>query len=384
MAKLLIAHGGAATAVINASLYGAVMEARAHGVDEVLGALHGSAGILHEAFCNLGSLSDDELERLRVSPASAIGTSRTPLQADDYARMADILHRHGVTHVLFTGGNGSMDTCGKLAMACKGLGILVGGIPKTIDNDIAVLDHAPGYGSAARFAAMTMAEIALDVMSLPIHVCIVEYMGRNSGWITAASALARTARDSAPQLILLPEVPFEEDRFLAQVQSVWEKGRGVVVAVSEGIRYADGTPVAPPVFTSGRATYFGDVSSYLTKLVIEKLHIKARCEKPGILGRCCPEMVSAIDRDEAVQLGRLAADAILSGQGGMMSGLKRISTDPYRCEEVLIPVEQVMLHERLLPQAFIARDRYDVTDEFLHWARPLIGSPLPRYTACMG
>ncbi|MGN0745680.1 MAG: diphosphate--fructose-6-phosphate 1-phosphotransferase [Aristaeellaceae bacterium] len=384
MAKLLIAHGGAATAVINASLYGAVTEALAQGVDEVLGALHGSAGILGEAFCSLGSLSGEALERLRLSPASAIGTSRTPLQADDYPRMAEILHRHGITHVLFTGGNGSMDTCGKLAMACKGLGILVGGIPKTIDNDIAVLDHAPGYGSAARFAAMTMAEIAMDVRSLPIHVCIVEYMGRNSGWITAASALARERCGDAPQLILLPEVPFEDETFLRRVQEEWDKGHGVVVAVSEGIRYADGTPVAPPVFTSGRATYFGDVSSHLTRLVIEKLHVKARCEKPGILGRCCPEMASEVDRAEAVQLGRLAARTVLSGQGGMMSGLRRLSSEPYRCEETLIPLSQVMLHERLLPDVFIAPDRYDVTGDFLQWARPLIGGPLPRYTACMG
>lgn len=382
MAKLLIAHGGAATAVINASLYGAVAEALAQGVDEVLGALHGSAGILGEAFCSLGSMSREELERLRVSPASAIGTSRTPLNEEDYPRMAEILHRHGITHVLFTGGNGSMDTCGRLAAACQPYGVLVGGIPKTIDNDIAVLDHAPGYGSAARFAAMTMAEIAMDVRSLPIHVCIVEYMGRNSGWITAASALAREHCGDAPQLVLLPEVPFEEERFLRQVQEEWDKGRDVVVAVSEGIRYADGTPVAPPVFTSGRATYFGDVSSHLTRLVIEKLHVKARCEKPGILGRCCPEMASEVDREEAVQLGRLAARTVLSGQGGMMSGLKRLSSAPYRCEETLIPLTQVMLHERLLPGEFIVPGRYDVTDAFLQWARPLIGGPLPRYTAC--
>lgn len=382
MSKLLIAHGGAATSVINASLYGAVKEAMSRGVSEVLGALHGSAGILEERFCSLSQLSESDLERLRVSPASAIGTSRTPLGPEDYIRMAEILVRNGITHVLFTGGNGSMDTCGRLAQACADTGILVGGIPKTIDNDIAVLDHAPGYGSAARFAAMTMAEIALDVASLPIHVCIVEYMGRNSGWITAASALARTAGLDAPQLVLLPESPFDEDLFLHEVQRVWDKGHGVVVAVSEGIRYADGTPVAPPVFTSGRATYFGDVSSHLTRLIIERLHIKARCEKPGILGRCCPEMVSSVDLVEAVRLGRLAARTVLSGQGGMMSGLKRVSSDPYRCEELLIPLEQVMLHERLLPDEFIAPDRYDVTEAFLRWARPLIGDPLPEYIAC--
>ena len=380
MSKLLIAHGGAPTAVINASLYGAVMEAKTSGkVDAVWGAVHGSQGILNEEFVDLTNLSDAEMENLRISPASAIGTSRTPLEAPEYARMAEVLQKHDIGYVLFTGGNGSMDTCGKLGKACEGTGILVGGIPKTIDNDIDCIDHAPGYGSAARFAAQTMQEIASDVAAMPIHVCIVEYMGRNSGWITAAAALARQKDGDAPHIVLVPEVPFDEERFLREVKEVWNRGRGVVVAVSEGICYADGTPVAPPVFKSGRATYFGAVSGHLTKLVIEKLGIKARCETPGILGRCCAEMASELDREEAVRMGALAAKTVLSGQGGMMAGLKRISDLPYQCEEVLIPVENVMLTERLFPKHYIHPDRYDITEDFLRWVRPLVGSPITPY-----
>lgn len=381
MAKLLIAHGGAPTAVINASLFGAIQAAKESGrVEQVLGAVHGSAGILEERFVNLSALDDAALDILRLSPASAIGTSRTPLEAPEYARMAEVLQKHDIGYVLFTGGNGSMDTCGKLARACEGTGIVVGGIPKTIDNDIAVTDHAPGYGSAARFAAMTMRQIAQDVAAMPIHVCMVEYMGRNTGWITAAAALARQEAEDAPHLVLLPEAPFEEEAFLDAVDRVWQKGKGVLVAVSEGVRRADGTPVAPPIFTSGRATYFGDASGYLTRLVIERLGVKARCEKPGILGRCCPEMASAVDRAEAVRLGALSARTVLSGQGGMMSGLRRLSDDPYQCEEILIPVEQVMLHERLFPKEYIAPSGFDVTEDFLRWARPLIGEPLPTYS----
>lgn len=378
MPKLLIAHGGAPTAVINASLYGAIMEAKTSGkVDSIWGAVHGSQGILREEFVDLMCLSTTELESLRLSPSSAIGTSRTPLDAPEYARMAQVLKKYDIAYVLFTGGNGSMDACGKLGHACQGMGILVGGIPKTIDNDIDCIDHAPGYGSAARFAAQTLQEIASDVAAMPIHVCIVEYMGRNSGWIAAAAALARRASGDAPHLVLLPEMPFEEERFLREVKEVWDRGRGVVVAISEGIRYADGTPVAPPIFKSDRATYFGAASSYLTKLVIEHLGVKARCEIPGILGRCCAEMTSALDREEAVRMGALAARTILDGHGGMMAGLKRISDAPYRCEEILIPVKQVMLTERLLPKHYLQPDRYDVSDDFLRWVRPLIGSHLP-------
>ena len=190
MANLLIAHGGAPTAVINASLYGAVMEAKNSGVVEhIYGAVHGSAGILSENFVDLGAVPQEELEKLLTTPGSAIGTSRTHLEPEDYQEMARILKKHDIRYVLFTGGNGSMDTCGKLRAACQGE-ILVAGIPKTIDNDISVIDHAPGYGSAANFIVQCTAEIAQDVHSLPIHVCIIESMGRKAGWITAAAALA--------------------------------------------------------------------------------------------------------------------------------------------------------------------------------------------------
>jgi 6-phosphofructokinase 1 len=383
MAKLLIAHGGAPTAVINASLAGAVREAQKSGkADGILGAVYGTSGILNEAFLDLGGLDGVSLEALRLSPASAIGTSRTPLEQKDYEAILRALKAHDIGYVLLTGGNGTMDTCAKLWEQCRDAGIIVGGIPKTIDNDLDLTDHAPGYGSAARFAAVTMREIAADVAALPIHVCIVEYMGRNSGWVAAASALSRKKPGDAPHLILVPEVPFDEADFLEEVQKIWEKGRGVVVAVSEGIHYADGTPVAPPMYTSGRAVYFGAVSQYLSRLVIEKLGVKARCETPGILGRCCAEMVSDIDRRETEALGALAARTVLSGIGGMMAGLRRVSDAPYDCEEILIPLNRLTLHERLLPKEYL--DRYDVTETFLRWCMPLIGEKLPEIVQWAG
>ncbi len=373
MANLLIAHGGAPTTVINASLYGAVMAAKESGkVEHIYGAIHGSAGILNESFIDLGAQPKAELDKLLHTPASAIGTSRTPLYEPEYARMAEVLQKHDIGYVLFTGGNGSMDTCGRLYKACEGK-VLVAGIPKTIDNDIAVIDHAPGFGSAARFIAMSVAEIAQDVQAMPIHVCIIETMGRNAGWLTAAAALARTEEGGAPDLIYLPEVAFDEDAFLRDVKALYEKKGGVVVVVSEGLKNADGSSIAPPLFKTERATYAGPVAGYLAKLVIEKLGIKARSETPGIWGRSSAQNQSICDRDEAVRMGAMAANAVLNGTTGVMAGMMRKEGAAYEVEDVLIPIEQVMMDERLLPAEYIAPSGNDVTEAFVEWCRPLVG-----------
>ena len=387
MAKnLLIAHGGAPTAVINASLYGAVTEAKKHGVDKIYGAIFGSAGILSESFVRLDEASEQELERLLTTPGSAIGTSRTQLEKPDYEKMVGVLQKNDIGYVLFTGGNGSMDTCGKLRATCVELGadIAVCGIPKTIDNDISVIDHAPGYASAAYFQAQCVAEIAQDVKSLPIHVVIIEAMGRNAGWITAASALAREKYGDAPDIILLPEVAFDEDKFLAKVKEIHEKKGGVVVVASEYLHKADGSAVAPPLFEEGRARYDGDLGSFLAKLVISKLKIKARSEKPGIWGRASIQCQSPVDREEAVRMGALACNAVLEGKSGYMAGIKRISTNPYKVEDVLVPIEQVMLTERTMPREFISEDGMDVTEAFCEWCRPIIGIEMPKYADFKG
>lgn len=378
MANMLIAHGGGPTAVLNASLYGAVREAQRTGsVGHIYGAVFGTAGILKEQFAELGTLPETELQKLLYTPGSAIGTSRTPLETQDYRTMAAVLQKHDIRYVLFTGGNGSMDTCGKLQRACAGMGIAVAGIPKTIDNDIGVTDHAPGYGSAASFIVRCVSEIAQDIRSLPIHVCIIETMGRNAGWVAAASALARQKAGDAPDLIYLPERAFEEERFLADVARLHEEKGGVIVMVSEGLKRADGTTVAPPLYEEGRARYDGDVSTWLARLVIARLGIKARSEKPGLWGRCSAQTQSPVDRDEAVRMGALAARAVLAGTAGVMAGIRRCSTNPFVCEDILIPVSEVMLKERLMPDAFISAEGNDVTPAFCEWCRPLLGTDLP-------
>ena len=382
MANALIVHGGAPTAVINASLYGAVTEARKHPeIDHFYAAIGGSGAVLKEHFLDLFTASEEELELLLHTPGSAIGTSRDPLETEDYDQMAQVIARHNIRYVFFTGGNGSMDTCGKVYQACcrAGVDVNVVGIPKTIDNDISVTDHAPGFASAARYIAETTAEISQDVRGLPIHVCVIEAMGRNAGWIAAASALARSGDGDGPDLIYLPEVPFDEDAFLAEVERLHREKGGVVVVASEGLRKADGEPIVEPIFQVGRAVYYGDVSAHLANLVIRKLGIKARSEKPGIAGRASAAYQSRIDREEAVEAGSTAVRAAVEGKNGVMVGFRRLPGAEYRTETILIPIEEVMLHERTMPKEFIADNGHDVTQAFLDWCRPLLGEPVRKY-----
>lgn len=377
--NVLVVHGGGPTAVINSSLYGVIKEAReSKKVDKVYAALGGSEGILKENFLDLMEFPEERLRLLLETPATAIGSSRYALEKEDYEAMPAIFEKYHIRYVLLNGGNGTMDTCGKIHEVCKNSGVTVVGIPKTIDNDIAITDHTPGFGSAARYIAATTAEVGMDVKSLPIHVCVIEAMGRNAGWVTAASALARKKPGDAPHLIYLPERPFKEEEFLADVKKLYEEKGGVVVVASEGLKGEDGKPVVPPIYKTGRATYYGDVSAYLANLVIQKLDIKARSEKPGICGRSSIAWQSPVDREEAVLSGREALKAAMEGQGGVMIGfIREERLDGEYCIHMeRIPIEKVMLHERAIPENFINERGNDVTNEFIKWCRPLIGPEL--------
>lgn len=376
--NVLVVHGGGPTAVINASLYGVIEEAKRQGIKKVYAAIGGSEGILKERFLDLLQYPEENLRLLLETPATAIGSSRYALEEEDYRAMAEIFKQYKIGYVLLNGGNGTMDTCGKIYEVCREAGISVVGIPKTIDNDIAVTDHTPGYGSAARYLAATTAEVGVDVASLPIHVCIIEAMGRNAGWITAASALARKKPSDAPHLIYLPERPFCEEEFLEDVKRLYEEKGGVVVVASEGLKNREGLPIVPPVYQTERATYYGDVSAHLANLVIQKLGIKARSEKPGICGRASIAWQSPVDRDEAVLAGSQALKAAVKGESGVMVGFLREETEDgsYKVRVRLIPISEVMLHERKLPDTYINARGNDVTEDFVRWCRPLIGPEL--------
>lgn len=381
MSNALIVHGGAPTAVINASLYGAVEEAKRHPqIGKIYAAIGGSGGVLRRQFLDMKTVPQSKLEMLPFTPASAIGTSRDHLEPQDYADMAQIIKENDIRFVFFNGGNGSMDTCGKVYSACRAIGanVQVVGIPKTIDNDISVTDHAPGFGSAARYVAATVSEVCQDVHALPIHVCVLETMGRNAGWITAAAALAREA-GSGPDMLCLPEVAFDEDKFLSDIDRLHHKKKGIVVVASEGLKNKKGEPIVAPIFKMDRAVYYGDVSAHLASLVIKKLGIKARSEKPGLCGRASIAFQSEVDRQEAVLAGKTAVEAAIAGQTGVMVGFERLPGAVYAVKPVLIPIKNVMLEERLLPAEYISSAGNDVTPEFCNWCRPLLGGPLRRF-----
>ena len=378
--NLLIVHGGGPTAVLNASLYGAVMEAKESGkLQHIYGADNGTGGFLEEKLIELEKIPQEKLDLLLQTPGTAIGTSRDPIWQEDYEKLADIAEKRQIKYILFNGGNGTMDTCGKLHETCvrRNLDVRVMGIPKTTDNDIAVTDHSPGFGSAARYIAACTQELCADVRSLPIHVVVMEASGRNAGWITAASALAGEA-GYAPDLIYLPERAFDEEKFLADVEKLLKKKSGIVVVASEGLTDKEGKPVVKPVFKTDRATYFGDVSSHLANLVIQKLGYKARGEKPGLLGRASIGLQSPVDREEAIRAGREACKAALAGESGKMVAFRRTSDDPYQMETFLADIQEVMMYEKKMPDAFINEEGNGVTQEFIQWCRPLIGEELPQ------
>lgn len=377
--NLLIVHGGGPTAVMNGSLYGAIKEAKkSDKIGHIYGANNGTGGFLKKDFLELENIPEEKLKLLLQTPGTAIGTSRDPIEQEHYEKMADILEEENIKYVLFNGGNGTMDTCGKLHKTCqkRNLDVKVMGIPKTTDNDIAVTDHSPGFGSAAKYMAACTQELAADVRSLPIHVVVMEASGRNAGWITAASALAGE-KGYAPDLIYLPERAFDEDKFIEDIKKLLEKKSGILVVASEGLTDKEGKPIVKPVFKTERATYFGDVSSHLANLVIQKLGYKARGEKPGLLGRASIFMQSQVDIEEAQLAGELACRAALDGESGKMVAFSRVSENPYEMKPFLVDIDEVMMYERKMPDEFINEEGNGVTQAFLDWCRPLIGEELP-------
>ncbi|MDO4662162.1 MAG: diphosphate--fructose-6-phosphate 1-phosphotransferase [Tissierellia bacterium] len=372
--NLLIVHGGGPTAVINCSLAGAIKAAQDNpNIERILAAKNGMGGLLKEEFIDLTDISDQKLKLILNTPGSVIGTSRDSLYEKEYKKAKDILKKHNISYCLLNGGNGTMDTTARLSEVMEGSNINVVGIPKTMDNDLGKTDHSPGFASAARYMAKTTKEIVADVKGLPIHVVILESMGRNAGWVTAASALSSTQNGFGPDIILLPEIPFEEDKFLEKITDLRKEKSGIVVVASEGLKDTNGNLVTKPIFKSDRAVYYGDVGSYLASLVISKLNIKARNEKPGLISRASIDLRSTIDIEEAYNVGKIAVEKITQGYTSSMVSIKRISNTPYKVKYEMVDLTKGMIEEKQLSRDYISEDGFFVTEKYIDYLKPLVG-----------
>ena len=385
--NLLIAQGGGPTAVINCSLYGVIQQAAASDkIGRILGAKHGITGVLQGNVFDLRNQSAATIEGLKRTPAAALGSCRYNVKDEDYPRILDFLKTNDIRYFFYIGGNDSMDTAHKVHQLAQheGYELYAIGIPKTVDNDLPLTDHCPGYGSAARYVAQSVRDLGADIRSLPTPVSVFEAMGRNAGWLTAAAALARTGADSAPHLIYLPERPFEMQQFLTDVDAVVSRLGWAVIVVSEGLKTAQGNPVYVNRSTAQTDAFGhrlpGDVGSFLAGEIAGQLRIRSRSEKPGICARASILCASPTDQAEAELTGQAAVDAALAGQSGLMVTLVRQSSDPYSCTTGLAPLDQVANTEHTIPNEYIATDRPFMTPAFYDYAQPLIGGALLDYT----
>lgn len=384
--NILVGQSGGPTAVINGSLYGVICEGARHSdaVGCVYGMINGIEGFLADSYMNLSeTLSDDDLELLRLTPAAYLGSCRFKLPenlSDSFYRVLfEKLERLDIGYFFYIGGNDSMDTVSKLSRYAAQIKspIRFIGIPKTIDNDLVLTDHTPGYGSAARYVAASVREIALDAsVYQQKSVTIVEIMGRHAGWLTAASVLARKFKGDNPVLIYLPEVAFSPDAFIEKVKEKLTKTSNLVVCISEGINDGNGTFVCELASDVGTDTFGHKMltgsGKYLENLVKEKLGIKVRSVELNVCQRCSSSCLSATDLDEAAASGRFAVSAALDGETGKMINFIRKSDDPYILEFGTADVNEICNKEKAVPEEWITKDGSDIGDEFIAYARPLI------------
>ena len=379
--NILVAHGGGPTAVINTSLQGVVETARACGkVDKIYAARFGAEGILRGDLIDLTDVSASVIAKLAHTPASAIGSCRRKLTDADYPIVLEVLRKYAIDFFFYNGGNDSMDTCNKISKLTRaaGMDVKVIGIPKTMDNDLSVTDHCPGYGSAARFAAESACELALDASALPIHVVVLELMGRNAGWVTAASALAARAT-RCEVLTYLPEVPVQEEKLLCDVEDAWRKGKGLVVTVSEGICGTDGLPLASTGIVDGFGhTVPGGTAQHIADTIMRNLHIKSRAEKPGLLGRAAMSYASRVDQIEAYAVGKKAVETALNGISDCMIAIDAHRGEKYSFDLFTVPLSKVANVEKTFPLEWIA-DGNKIDNCFFDYAMPLMMDSIPDY-----
>ena len=388
----IIGQSGGPTSVINASAYGVIDTALKSGViTQVLGAEHGIKGVLSDRLFDMGLEDPEELRLLKYTPSSALGSCRYKIadpEVDDtdYRRILEVFKKHNVRYFFYNGGNDSMDTCNKISKYMQKVGYecRIMGVPKTIDNDLNGTDHCPGFASAAKYIATSCMEVYQDARVYDTGmVCIMEIMGRHAGWLAGAAALA-TAYGAGPDLVYLPEVDFDMDKFLADVDRIYKEKGNCMVAVSEGIHYADGTFVseAKTSATDGFGhAQLGGLAAHLASVVKEKTGAKVRGIELSLLQRCGAHLASETDIEESVMSGKAAVENAVAGITDKMVGFQCTRDNgKYVCKTELLNLTDVANTEKKVPLEWINKEHNGVEQPFIDYVLPLIqGEPnLPK------
>ncbi len=382
----IVAQSGGPTAVINSSACGVIQEAlKTDCITGVFAAHNGVLGVLNEDIFDLGQEDPAQIELLKGSPSSALGSCRYKLKSleqsrADYERVLEVFRAHDIHYFFYIGGNDSMDTAHKLSLLAKeeDWPLIVMGVPKTIDNDLAGTDHCPGYGSVVKYNAVMAMEAGRDTEALYTHdtACVMEVMGRNAGWIAAGVAAAHRCAEDAPHLTYLPEVPFTVKQFVADCKKVYNELGRVFVVAGEGIRDAEGNYVSEQkgqfAKDSFGHTQLGGVAETLKSIIESEVGIKSRTVKAGIAQRNGIHFASKTDRDEAYLVGQKAVRHAAEGTSGLMVTLERKANAPYACETGLAPLEEVANGEKMVPREFINDEGNGVTQAMLDYVKPLL------------
>src|SRR5256886_7441950 len=385
--NLIIGQSGGATAVINASLVGAVEAALAEErIDGIYGMQHGVEGLLKEDVIDLRRQMSSVWTRLRYTRSAALGTCRYKLTDEDPERVIAILRKYRIHYLLYIGGNDSADTAHRLALTAQHMNYKLHAIsvPKTIDNDLPFTDHCPGYGSAARFIALATLDSAMNTKAIPWYypVKVIETMGRDAGWLTASSALAKHDESDPPHILLIPEQRFNADRFLRQVEEIYRRVGYVVVVAAESLRDEQGQPLGA-IGQIGTDAFqhpmLSGAAQHLVDLVLRETKLRARSDKPGDLQRMASFSVSITDRDEAYLVGKMGTKALLDDKSDKMITIVRYNQPAYNCTTGLAELSQVANAQRLLPDEYLDESKTMVTQAFYNFALPLIGDPILDY-----
>ena len=394
--NIVVGQSGGPTAVINSSVAGVYAQAKKLGIDKVYGMVHGIEGFLEDNICDLDDYlaNPTGVEMLKRTPSAFLGSCRFKMpqiegHEDVYEKVFEIMEKHDIDYLFYCGGNDSMDTVKMLSdyAAAHGKNQRFVGVPKTVDNDLPITDHCPGYASAAKYIATSIKEIIRDNSSFGVKkptVVIVEIMGRNAGWLTAAAALSKTADCEGPDAIYLPEKVFDIDKFVDKVKELAKTKSSIVIAVSEGVKLADGRYVCEvgrevAVDAFGHKQMSGTAAK-LAETVAAETGLKTRAIEFSTLQRAATHIASLTDINEAFQVGCAAVDAAEAGKTAMMITLDRNGDDPYQCGTSAHDIHDIANVERKVPDEWITEDGSNISDEFIKYARPLImGELTPLY-----